>query len=127
MGLIHRTYRNGKAPHAQTRRGDQNFALENETASAVPAYIDRTQYRSRVEPETGLAIGERVTGCPSDPEIRDPVRDVSRSRYFRFFVQARADDDRVRTLCMRTDEPRDVRSIMLSVRVQRDYGRGAAF
>ena len=79
------------------------------------------QQALRIDPETGLGVGEAPAGRARDPEVGQAVGPVAQRRRAAAQVQARADHDRLGTAPVRGEQGGDVLGQVLAVAVERDY------
>src|SRR4051812_44315535 len=98
FGTVHRGNGNGDAFYACPRRVDQNLAFENESAGKAVLDIECAQQRGWIEPEAGLAVLQRITCRPRNPEIREAIRKISRARDPIAVMQTRSHHDHARIL-----------------------------
>ena len=79
--------------NATATRFNQNLALEYEPRVVFCALNERSKQSGGIDPETGLTVSNRLTGCPGNPEIRETVGEVAIQRDGFTVVKPRSDDN----------------------------------
>src|SRR5262245_4493120 len=99
--FVDRWDRDADQPRAPASGLDEKLAFEDEARCAVTTRAHGPEQRSRIHAKARLAVLDRLTCGPRDPEIGKTVREVPVGRRVGTSFLARTDNDRVRALLVR--------------------------